>query len=62
MAKRDYYEILGLPRNASLEEIKSSFQNSPSRTTAGLPAANGALASSQAVAQPWRWILEAVLC
>src|SRR5258705_1283517 len=26
MAKRDYYEVLGVPRNAELEEIKKSYR------------------------------------
>ena len=26
MPKRDYYEVLGVGRNASLEEIKSAFR------------------------------------
>ena len=26
MAKRDYYEVLGVPRNASQDDIKSAFR------------------------------------
>ena len=33
MAQRDYYEVLGVDRNASADDLKSAFRSSHANTT-----------------------------